>query len=222
MAGKSHSGLQNRVDPSGNLHAVTAKGAWMGNRGELHNENKEIVKPWEHYHWVTCLLEDGPSYRKGATAREKLFTVGNYSELFFLDEATAFAAGHRPCASCRDKRYKEFKEAWIVANRKRVKSDNPSFKEMDKVLQEDRATEERGKNTFDEQLEKLPAGTMIELNGNAYLWWRERLFKWDFKGYSYEKTKVARHATVCVLTPKSIVLMFTKGFVPQVHVSAFW
>lgn len=110
---------------------------------------------------------------------------------------------------------------WIAVNRRRVKSDSPSYKEIDAILHDDRATEDRGKKTFDRQLLNLPAGTMIEFNGKAYLIWRDRLFLWSFLGYAPAKTKVAPQATVSVLTPKSIVRMLAKGFVPQVHKSAF-
>lgn len=194
----------------------------MGNRGILHNERKEVVTLWKHYGWVTCLLEYGVSDRHGATAREKLFTSGNYSELFFLDEATAFSAGHRPCARCRNRRYKEFKKAWVAANRKLVSSDDPLIEDIDEILQGERTLSESAKNTFDKTLGTLPEGTMVELNSSAYLLWRERLFQWSFKGYAPGKIKVDLSATVRVLTPKSIVRMFAKGFVPQVHVSAFW
>jgi len=193
----------------------------MGNRGILHDNEKKIVKPWEHTGWVTCRLEYGEISRAGNTAREKLFTAGNYSELFFLDEATAFSAGHRPCAQCRNKRYKEFKRAWGVANRDRVSSDDPPFKEMDKVLQAERLSEGE-KKTFVAELASLPEGTMIELNGKAYLIWRERLYQWSFAGYTEDKAKRAPATRVQVLTPASIVRMYANGFVPQVHVSAFW
>ena len=93
--------LQNRVTPSGQLQAVSARGAWLGNRGILHDENKQIVAPWRHKAWVTCKLDFPGRHRA-------IFSPNNNSELFFLDEATAFSAGHRPCAECRKDRYNEF------------------------------------------------------------------------------------------------------------------
>jgi len=71
------SNLENRIDPSGKFHSVSDRGAWMGNRGILHDDQKLVVRPWQHDHWVTCLLDCGESTRKGDTAREKLFTPGN-------------------------------------------------------------------------------------------------------------------------------------------------
>lgn len=102
--------LQNRVDPSGRLCAVQSRGMLMGNRGILHNDRNEIIKPRAHKAWVTCLLE-----YKGIK-RPKPFSKGSYSELFFLDEATAFAAGHLPCAYCQRARHLAFKASWVRAN----------------------------------------------------------------------------------------------------------
>ena len=90
--------LQNRVNPWGALCAVSDRGQLMGNQGILHNEHNNIVRAWKHKAWVTCLLQFKD------IQRPKPFSQGNYSELFFLDEVTAFAAGHRPCnfwALCR-------------------------------------------------------------------------------------------------------------------------
>jgi hypothetical protein len=101
--------LQNRVDPWGRLVALNLRGTWLGNRGILHNEKKKIIAPWRHKAWVTCQLEF-----KGR--KRQIFSPGSYSELFFLDEVTAFAAGHRPCAECRRDRYNEFKAAWLAMN----------------------------------------------------------------------------------------------------------
>ena len=98
--------LQNRVDPYGILHAVEARGAWMGNRGILHDDEKRLVVPWRLKRWITCVL-----IFKGR--KRQVFTPHRYSELFFLDEATSFAAGHRPCAECQRERYNEFRAAWI-------------------------------------------------------------------------------------------------------------
>jgi hypothetical protein len=83
--------FQNRVDPYGELHAVPTRGAWLGNRGILHDDAQRIVVPWRLKRWLICTLHFKDRHRA-------VFTPHRYSELFFLDEATAFAAGHRPCA----------------------------------------------------------------------------------------------------------------------------
>lgn len=102
--------LQNRVDPWGALCATASRGTLMGNRGILHDDRNRIVRPWAHRAWVTCLLEFN------GIKRSRPFSPGNYSELFFIDEATAFSAGHRPCAHCQRLRHREFKDAWVRAN----------------------------------------------------------------------------------------------------------
>src|SRR5262245_60707583 len=101
--------LQNRVDPYGKLHAAAERGHWMGNRGVLHNREKRIVAFSRSPRWITCVLE-----LKGI--RREVFSPNRYSELFFLDEATSLAAGHRPCAECRRKRYEEFLTAWAAGS----------------------------------------------------------------------------------------------------------
>src|SRR5580704_4179598 len=98
--------LQNRVDPFGNLIRTAARGTMMGNRGGvLHDAGQEIVRDYKSRRWITCLLE----FRE---RRRVVMSPNRYTELFFLDEAVAFAAGHRPCAECRRERYDSFKAAW--------------------------------------------------------------------------------------------------------------
>src|ERR1700743_3660322 len=101
--------LQNRVDPQGNIIKTTARGAWMGNRGQLHNEQRQIVRPFKLKAWLTCLLQFNGRKRE-------VMSPQRYTELFFLDEATAFAAGHRPCFECRRKDYDLFKSFWLQGN----------------------------------------------------------------------------------------------------------
>jgi len=100
--------LQNRVDPYSQLHAVSARGTFMGNRGRLHNAERQIISLWKSRPWITCAL----SFKE---RKRKLMAPDSYTELFFLDEPTAYAAGHRPCAECRRPAYKQFKEAWARA-----------------------------------------------------------------------------------------------------------
>src|SRR3984885_2974236 len=98
--------LQNRVDPFGNLIRTLARGTLMGNRGgALHNIEREIVCSYKSRRWITCVLEFRGRHRT-------VMSEGRYTELFFLDEAVALAAGHRPCAECRRKRFNAFKAAW--------------------------------------------------------------------------------------------------------------
>jgi hypothetical protein len=215
------SGLFNRVDPWGKLHDAPERGAWMGNRGILHDDQKQVVKQWQHHHWKTCLLEYGESTRKGNTARDRLFTKNHYSELFFLDEATAFAAGHRPCAQCRYQRYREFIDVWLQENSNRVPL-NPPIEKIDEELRKDRLNESGGKRTYPAEMGNLPPGTIIEMQEAAFLKWRGRLYRWSFGGYEPYKAKIVLTREVRVLTPESIVRTFAAGFIPHVHESAYW
>ncbi|MFZ4537427.1 hypothetical protein [Propionivibrio sp.] len=212
---------QNRVDPLGQLHAVSAKGAFLGNRGILHNDQQEIVAQWRSKAWITCQLEfKGREIRvKGEESR--VFAQDSYSELFFLDEATAFSAGHRPCAECRRDRFNEFKAAWIESNREILLAENPAIAEIDKIIHAERVAEGKRKRTYDAQAGSLPAGTIIEAEGKALLVWRGKLLPWSFVGYGRSQALVSPSTLVQVLSPASVVRVFAPGFTPQVHVSAY-
>lgn len=204
--------LQNRVTPHGQLEAASARGAWLGNRGILHDENKKIIAPWRHKAWITCKLDYQDRHRT-------IFSPNNYSELFFLDEATALSAGHRPCAECRKDRYLEFKVAWCTAN-PGIAGSNPPIAQIDKQLHFERAIRGGGKVTFNDKLLNLPAGTFIELEGIPYLLWLGKLFPWSHHGYGQPLSALPKAIQVTVLTPVSIVAMFRHGYKPQVHESA--
>lgn len=205
--------LQNRVDPFGNLYAVQARGSLLGNRGQLHDADKAIVRAWKTKAWVTCTLEYGDIQRT-------IFSPDSYSELFFLDEATAFAAGHRPCASCRNKRYREFKAKWLAANPELVTGEKPSITAIDKALHSERILRGGGKATFEAANETLPFGTIIEQDGTVYLIGEEQLLPWSFHGYGQPVSLPEAGTSVTVLTPASIVRLFQHGFRPQVHETA--
>jgi len=206
--------LQNRVDPWGQLQAVSSHGALLGNRGILHNDKKQIVTQWRNKAWITCQLQF-------KDRESTVFEPNSYSQLFFADEATAFAAGHRPCAECRRGRFKEFKAEWIKANREMVEAENPSIVEIDKILHLERFSEDKRKRTFQAKLGSLPSGTLVDLGGEAILLWRDQLLTWSFDGYGRSDQPLLASQFVSVLTPSSVVRMFASGFIPQVHISAF-
>jgi hypothetical protein len=205
--------LQNRVDPWGNLCAIASRGTLMGNRGILHDDGDRIVRQWAHRAWVTCLLEF-----KGIK-RPKPFSPGNYSELFFIDEATAFAAGHRPCAHCQRTRHLEFKEAWVRANVPDQLLASTLMRDIDKVLHAERTVPGGGKGTFDAPLVELPRGAIFEYEGIAYLVSSVGYLPWSFGGYGAAKS-IGAATVVKVLTPQSVVRAFANGFTPLVHTSA--
>ena len=202
--------LQNRVDPWGMLKAVSSRGAWLGNRGILHNEDKEIIAPWKHKSWVTCQLQFN-------NRKREIFSPGKYSELFFLDEATALSAGHRPCAECRRQRYNEFKNLWLKSI---TGLESISVAEIDKQLHAERAVRGGIKIKHSCAFEKLPEGAFIEIGDEAFLFWNGKLKKWSFDGYVGSVPLPAQNKVVTLLTPPSIVELLKHGLVPQVHESA--
>lgn len=205
--------LQNRVDPWGRLHAVSARGSLLGNRGRLHNEHRQIVSQWQRPAWVTCALEFNGRHRD-------VFGANTYSELFFLDEATALSAGHRPCATCRRDKYDEFKSKWLAANGTRISIPTLTINDIDKILHVERADRSGAKVTFEALLSSLPLGAFVEIDGEALLVWRQGLTRWSFSGYSPAKVQPAPSTRVRVLTPDSVVRTLAVGFRPTVHPSA--
>lgn len=206
--------LQNTIDPSGNLCAIEARRvALMGNRGILHNEQREIVKPWAHKSWVCCAT----SFKN--IDRRPLFRTppNTYSELFFLDEATAYSAGHRPCNYCRREALKAFKHFWCLANRPGCSEKEISTKEIDSQLHLERVQRNRDKVTFQAPLAELPFGTMFKTENQAYLVGRTGILRWSFTGYTQCDTDLP--SEVQVLTPLSIVAAFKAGLIPQVNES---
>lgn len=202
--------LQNRVTPAGRLEAAPARGAWTGNRGIIHNERREVVAQWRSKAWITCLLDF-------QGRRRQVFSPGHWTELFFLDEATAFAAGHRPCAYCRRPRYREFIDAWGRANPGRFDTPRPLATRIDAILHAERVAPDRGKRTWRERFDALPPGSFLLMRGQPCLLWDGRVLPWSHEGYGTPLPAPAGTEEVEVLTPASIVAMFRAGFVPQVH-----
>jgi hypothetical protein len=201
--------LQNRVDPVGNLIRTTARGTIMGNRGgALHNSEREIVRAYKSRRWITCLLEFRGRHRV-------VMSPNRYTELFFLDEATAFAAGHRPCAECRRGRYNAFKDAWQLAHR----LDEPPFAEqMDLELHPARI-DQRKKVAHEAALGSLPDGCFVEIEGSPYLVLGQLLLLWTPAGYT-KREKRPQKRILTVLTPKPTVECFRNGYNPEIHESA--
>jgi hypothetical protein len=202
--------FQNRVDPYGRLHAVPDRGAWMGNRGVLIDARRRVVASWRLRRWITCVLRFRDRHRE-------VFTPGRYTELFFLDEATSLAAGHRPCAECRRPRYEEFRTAWPAGAARGGR--RPSANEMDEVLHSERLRADGGARTWTAPLRSLPDGVIVEHGGRPHLLWRGALRPWSFGGYG-APVRAGRGARVPVLTPRSTARVIAAGFAPQVHASA--
>lgn len=203
--------LQNRVDPFGAIFRSPARGTFMGNRGgALHNEDREIVRQFKGQRWITCLLEF-----KGR--RRSVMTPRRYTELFFLDEAVAFAAGHRPCAECRRERFNAFKTAWTRRDQANP-NESPLAPEIDAELHGTRVDNRRRKITYEAPLDSLPNGCFVQIDGAAYLVWENALFLWTPERYARKDRRPDRF-TVTVLTPQPIVQCFRQGYEPKTHSS---
>jgi hypothetical protein len=198
--------LQNRVDPYGNLFRTPARGTFMGNRGgALHDEQREIVRTFKERRWIACLLE----FRG---RKRTVMSPDRYTELFFLDETVAFAAGHRPCAECRWERFKAFQAAWKRATRA---LELPRAAQMDTELHCARIDWQRKKVTYETELDSLPDGSFVAIDGSAYLVWDDALFLWTPERYARKERR--RGGSVRVLTPQPIIRCFRQGYVPEVH-----
>jgi len=198
--------LQNRVDPKGQLHAVTSRGMFMGNKGHLHNDTKQIVRNFSWNGWIICALQ-----HQGI--KRELMAVGEYTELFFLDEATALSAGHRPCGYCLREKYNEFKKTWIGANCE-DESQNVNMTDINKINQKERY--HRGsKVTFVERMDSLPNGAFIEFELNFYLIYQGAKYLWSFDGYTEKSALSADNVTV--LTPKTFISVLASGYEPIYH-----
>jgi hypothetical protein len=206
--------LRNRVDPWGRLNEHASKaGTVMGNRGILHDAEQRVVKRWTTTAWVAC----DPKFQ--GMSRKPLFSPNRYSELFFLDEATALSAGHRPCAYCQRGKFDAFKAAWAKCAEPPLDSTTLRIKEVDAELHCQRVSRGVQKITFQARVGSLANGTMIEVDGGAFLLHRGRRWRWSYQGY--EPADTLPPATLArVLTPIGIVRMYSAGYQPDVHVSA--
>jgi hypothetical protein len=200
--------LQNRVTPAGEIVAVGARGLFTGNRGCLHREDRTLgTSRWRSKLWITCTLD-------WRGRRRDVMPPGRWTALFFLDEATSLAAGHRPCAYCRRSDYLTYVEGWQRA----TGSPRPRAYEMDAVLHRQRVEPyTRRKVTYAARPADLPDGAMVDLDGPA-LWWRGRLLRWTFEGYGPAVDTPG--GAVRVLTPAASVAVLAAGYRPVVHPSA--
>ena len=205
--------LRNRVTPFNDIVALAARGTMMGNRGRLHDERRQLARRvCTTRSWVTCLLQFKNRHRP-------VMTPGRYTELFFLDEATALAAGHRPCGECRRGDYRRFVDAWRAGNG----NDLAELADIDRRMHEDRldgAT--RRQLHYDSAIAGLPDGAMVTPPlepGTALLVWGERLLEWSSSGYHSCRRRPAQ-LQVQVLTPRCTVAALAAGYKPMLHPTA--
>ena len=202
---------QNRVSPFGDLVADPARGLVYGNRGCLHDERGRIRRRFGVRRWISCQLE----YR--GWHRTPLMQPGRFTELFFLDEATAFAAGHRPCALCRRADYDRFVEIWMSLHPRQRGADA-----MDEQLHAERIDPEtRGQRRHAESYENLPDGAFVLADEEPWLVHGPQVLHWTPAGYVDARARPTGRAVL--LTPPSLVAVLASGWdglVPFLHPSA--
>lgn len=206
---------QNRVTPFGEIVSYSEKGKYLGNRGELTIDDcRQLVgsSRWKTQSWVYCSTDE-------KFAPKESEKPPKYTKLFFLDEYTALAAGHRPCGYCLRNSFDDFIEAWLAGNPE-YNFQKDISRQIDRVIHKERTSRMRGEEAYNACLASLPSGVMVvlpESSTDCYLWQDEKLCKWSPAEYaasiSYEQD-----AEVDVLTPKTIVNAILAGFIPGVEV----
>ena len=209
---------QNRVTPHGELIAVPDRGMFWGNRGVLHDATGRLVRYSRGRAWLICVLEF-----KGR--RRQLLAHGRLTELFFLDEATGLAAGHRPCGECRYRDYQAFKRAFALGCGAGMPGGGlrggglPLVAEIDARLHADRLVRPGVRRSYPAPLAGLPDGTMVEVGGAPWLVYQGVLLAWTPGGYR-DRRDLASTAEVTVITPRATVAALAAGYLPVVHPSA--
>ena len=201
--------LQNRVTPTGEIIATPHRGLFTGNRGIIHDPKTKtlLTRRWASPAWLTCVCEFRGRRREVMGGR-------SWTELFFLDEATAFAAGHRPCFFCRRDDAVRFRAAWEEGNGvKGVRA-----RDIDAVLHRERLSGGNKRlHPLPRPLEQLPDGAMVQRESEIYLIAQGRALSWSPAGYRSAQT--APQAAM-LLTPPSTLRALSAGYRPLLHPSA--
>ena len=201
------------MTPLGEPIAVEARGLVYGNRGCMHDASGRITRSYGVKRWIACRL------RFRGWHRGPLLQPGRFTELFFLDEATAFAAGHRPCRLCRYEDYTAFVATW-----QRIHPGRPSNADaIDQVLHEERWGRSEGRQRHHRAaLDDLPDGVFVVRDGEPWLVLRGRLLRWSPAGYT-DATSRPKRERATVITPPSLVRVLETDrspLVPFLHPSA--
>jgi hypothetical protein len=202
--------LQNRVTPTGDIIATPHRGLFTGNRGIIHDPATKTLlnRRWTSQAWLVCVCEFRGRRREVMDGR-------SWTELFFLDEATALAAGHRPCFFCRRGDALRFCAAWEQGNGVA----NVRARDVDAVLHRERLDAgEKRLHALPMPLSELPDGAMVQEGDASYLIAQGRALAWSPAGYRAADITALRHAML--LTPPSTLCALTAGFRPLLHPSA--
>src|SRR6185369_8147350 len=200
--------LQNRVTPSGDIIATPHRGMFTGNRGIIHDPaTKTLTRRWASQAWLTCLCEFRDRRREVMGGR-------SWTELFFLDEATALSAGHRPCFFCRRDDAVRFRAAWEEGNGLR----RVLARDIDTVLHRERLSNRKKRlHALPASLPELPDGAMVQQGTQSFLIVQGRALKWSPAGYRNAPGAIA---DAMLLTPPSTLRALSTGYRPVLHESA--
>jgi hypothetical protein len=202
---------QNRVTPLGELIATPDRGLVYGNRGCLHDAAGRIRRPYNGRRWIACRL------RFGGWHRSPLMQPGRFTELFFLDEATALAAGHRPCALCRREDCNRFTAIW-----RQLHPGERGADEIDVRLHHERLQDARERRLHELWIDELPDGAFVLHEEAPYLVRGDQLLAWTPAGYVNQFDR-PRGDRVTAITPPSLLALLRAGWepvVPLLHPSA--
>ncbi|PWE30265.1 hypothetical protein C4N9_06115 [Pararhodobacter marinus] len=194
---------RNRVDPEGELHAVPQRLVWMGNRGCLHDSEGQIRRHHRGRRWITCVTAFRGRQRDPMPA-------GRYTALFFLDEATAYAAGHRPCAECRHADWQRFRALWAES------FGDSRADAIDAALHTAR-WDGTGRVLVPVDPPQVPAGAMIRDAGGPVLRTPTGWARWSFNGY---RPAPMPKGPVPLLTPAPLVRLMARGLPVQIDPTA--
>ena len=201
--------LQNRVTPFGEIVAIAQRGMFMGNRGIIHDPRTRTLlrRRWTTKAWITCVCE-----YKGT--RRDVMSRRSWTEIFFLDEATALAAGHRPCFFCRREAAEKFRSAWTAGNG----GDRPSAAGIDDVLHRERLASRRKRlHPLPMPIGRLPDGTMVAIDATSYVIAGGRALEWTEGGYQNSARTLS---DAKLLTPPSTLRALCAGYRPILHPTA--
>ena len=201
--------LQNRVTPTGDIIATAARGLFTGNRGIIHDPATKTLlkKRWCSPAWLACVL----NFRG---RRREVMGGRSWTELFFLDEATALAAGHRPCFFCRREDANRFRAAWETGNR----TSHLLAHEMDAALHRERLERSRKRlHPLPMPIAKLPDGAMVQADADSFLIAQGEPMLWSPAGYGKMQRALGE---AMLLTPPSTLRALAAGYMPVLHPSA--
>jgi hypothetical protein len=203
---------QNRVTPLSELVRDPERGLVYGNRGCLHDEAGGIRRRYNGKRWIACQLQFRGWHRR------PLMQPGRFTELFFLDEATAFAAGHRPCALCRHGDYERFVAIWAELHPGQIRADA-----IDTQLHGERvAPDTRAQLHRETRLDELPDGAFVLRDGTPWLVLGAKLLSWTAAGYGERRPRLTGQPAT-LITPPSLLAVLRAGWeplVPLLHPSA--